>query len=77
MKYPYMVVKDGIWYPAGAEVPEDAVEKVYKKTDINRMNVDDLRALAQKNGISNAEERTGKELKALLSKIIDDEGTLR
>lgn len=25
MKYPHIVVKSGIWYPAGAEVPEDAV----------------------------------------------------
>lgn len=22
-KYPYIVVKNGIWYPAGAEVPVD------------------------------------------------------
>ena len=24
MKYPYIVCKNGVWYPAGAEVPEDA-----------------------------------------------------
>ena len=24
MKYPYIVCKDGKWYPAGTEVPEDA-----------------------------------------------------
>lgn len=24
MKYPYIVSKDGKWYPAGTEVPEDA-----------------------------------------------------
>lgn len=23
MKYPYIVSKNGVWYPAGAEVPED------------------------------------------------------
>ena len=27
MKYPYIVSKNGIWYPAGTEVPEDAVQK--------------------------------------------------
>ena len=24
MKYPHIVVKNGVWYPAGTEVPEDA-----------------------------------------------------
>lgn len=24
MKYPYIVIKDGVWYPSGAEVPEGA-----------------------------------------------------
>lgn len=24
MKYPYIVCKNGKWYPAGTEVPEDA-----------------------------------------------------
>ncbi|MCR5754489.1 MAG: hypothetical protein K6G30_06735 [Acetatifactor sp.] len=30
MKYPHIVVKNGVWYPAGAEVPEDAPLKVLK-----------------------------------------------
>ena len=24
MKYPYIVIKDGVWYKAGDEVPEDS-----------------------------------------------------
>lgn len=24
MKYPYIVIKNGVWYPAGTEVPEGA-----------------------------------------------------
>lgn len=27
MKYPYIVVKNGVWYPAGAEVPAGAPMK--------------------------------------------------
>lgn len=27
MKYPYIVNKDGVWYPAGTEVPEDSFHK--------------------------------------------------
>ena len=45
MKYPYIVNKNGVWYPAGTEVPEgsashnkEADQKQYTKTDINRMS---------------------------------------
>ena len=44
-KYPYIVNKDGVWYPAGAEVPEDAnlvenkkVEEVNKNDFSQFMN---------------------------------------
>lgn len=41
-------------------------EKVYTKTEINRMPITDLKELASKNGIENAEELTGAELKKIL-----------
>ena len=61
MKYPYIVNKNGVWYPAGAEVPEGAAphnkesdQKQYTKTDINRMSTAELQALAADIGIENA-----------------------
>lgn len=38
----------------------------YTRTDINRMNKDDLVSLANEVGIENAEETSGSELKRLL-----------
>ena len=75
MKYPYIIVKDGIWYPAGTEVPEDTstyipeTKKKYKKTDINQMKISDLKNLAFENNIENAEELTGSELKKILIEL--------
>lgn len=73
MKYPYIVNKNGVWYPAGTEVPEDipiqnvAEEKnQYTKTEINRMSTAELQTLALENGIDSAEEMTGAELKKIL-----------
>ena len=73
MKYPYIVNKNGVWYPAGADVPEDiptqnvAEEKnQYTKTEINRMSTAELQALALENGIDGADEMTGAELKKVL-----------
>ena len=73
MKYPYIVNKNGVWYPAGTEVPEDipiqnvAEEKnQYTKTEINRMSTAELQALALENGIDGAGEMTGAELKKVL-----------
>lgn len=79
MKYPYIVNKDGVWYPAGTEVPEDIdVEyeddfsqhinppeepKTYTKTEINRMSTADLRKMALNTGVENADAMTGTELK--------------
>lgn len=34
MKYPHIVVKNGVWYPAGTEVPEDAPVKVELTDDV-------------------------------------------
>ena len=73
MKYPYIVNKNGVWYPAGTEVPEDipiqnvAEEKnQYTKTEINRMSTAELHALALENNIDGADEMTGSELKKVL-----------
>ena len=73
MKYPYIVNKNGVWYPAGTEVPEDipiqnaAEEKSqYTKTEINRMSTAELQTLALENGIDSAGEMTGAELKKVL-----------
>ena len=73
MKYPYIVNKNGVWYPAGAEVPEEAAphnkesdQKQYTKTDINRMSTAELQELAAEIGIENASCTNGGELKKLL-----------
>lgn len=87
-KYPYIVNKNGIWYPAGTEVPEGAKPITtdikeddfskhmnppqendsfeYTKTEINRMSTAELREVAKANGIDNAEDITGGELKKIL-----------
>lgn len=73
MKYPYIVNKNGVWYPAGTEVPEDipiqnvAEEKnQYTKTEINRMSTAELQTLALENNIDGADKMTGAELKKVL-----------
>ena len=73
-KYPYIVNYNGVWYPAGSEVPagtsfaEEISEeqKTYTKTEINRMPASELKALAIENGIAEAEEKSGTEIKKLL-----------
>ena len=78
MKYPYIVNKNGVWYPAGADVPEDTspiatdnlTEKIvhneHTKTEINRMSTAELQELALENDIDGAEQMTGAELKKIL-----------
>lgn len=67
MTYPYIVVHNGKWYNAGEEVPEKGASlNGYTKTDINRMPIDNLKALGIEQGIENAEELKGDELKELL-----------
>lgn len=48
------------------EVKEEANETFYTKTDINTMKVADLRNLATEQGIKNADDISGAELKNLL-----------
>lgn len=80
MKYPYIVKKNGVWYPSGTEVPEDIspqndtsdhlteklVHNGYTKTEINRMSTAELQSLALENSIENANEMTGGDLKKVL-----------
>ena len=78
MKYPYTVNKNGVWYPAGADVPEDTspiatdnlteklVRNEHTKTEINRMSTAELQELALENDIEGANEMTGAELKKVL-----------
>jgi hypothetical protein len=60
---------NGKWYNAGEEVSENnnsGASFYYSKTTINRMSTSDLQAFATEQGIDNAEELTGAELKKLL-----------
>ena len=77
MKYPYIVIKDGVWYKAGDEVPEESKNPAppnymapptsnYTKTEINRMSTSDLQGLAKMYGIDSSEEISGSELKKIL-----------
>ena len=78
MIYPYIVNKNGVWYPAGADVPEDTspntkenlteelVCNEHTKTEINRMSTAELQELALENDIDGANEMTGAELKKVL-----------
>lgn len=47
----------------GVEIPVDDEVKEYKKSDIQRMNVEDLKALATKLEIEGAQDKTGAVLK--------------
>ena len=78
MIYPYIVNKNGVWYPSGANVPEDTspittdnlTEKLVHngrtKTEINRMSTAELQEMALENGIGGADEMKGAELKKVL-----------
>ena len=78
MIYPYIVNKNGVWYPSGADVPEDTstittdnlteklVRNEHTKTEINRMSTAELQELALENDIDGADEMTGTELKKVL-----------
>lgn len=68
MKATHTIKYNGKWYNAGQEVPKDKLGASfdYSKTTINRMSTSDLQAFATEQGIDNAEELTGAELKELL-----------
>lgn len=76
MKYDHAVKYNGTWYAPFEEINEGAVSSapsddfmnkpVYTKTEINRMSTADLQSLAKSEGIEDAEEKTGTELKQIL-----------
>lgn len=82
MKYGHVVKRNGVWYPAGAEVPEtdakptqvaEIVEETEEpvkptKTEIQQMRKADLLALAENVGIETDEDTTASWLKTELLK---------
>lgn len=77
-KYPYIVNKDGVWYPSGTEVPEGVLpsaedvetKRKYTKTEVNRMPVSDLKNIASTMNIESFESMSGAELKKILIKAL-------
>ena len=71
MKYPYIVIHEGIWYSAGEEVPGTDSGKVKSedvtKEEIESMKYFSLKSLAEKNGISTE----GKNAKVLKKEVIE------
>lgn len=99
MKYPHIVIVDGVWYPAGSDVPdnvsalssdkkegatystitdeevassidEEDVEQTLTKAKLAKMKAADLRVLAEKYGINNAEDLSGTEIKRNLISML-------
>lgn len=83
-KYPYIVNNNGVWYPAGAEVPAKptfqkeshetrnvAKTTPYTKTEISRMTTSELKKVANDMNIENAETMTGVEIKKCLYKMLE------
>jgi hypothetical protein len=74
----YTVKRNGKWYHAGdviEEVEESAsslpFERPYTKTEINRMSVDDLKALAAENNVPEYENMTGTSLKEYFINLLN------
>lgn len=72
MKYSYIVNYKGRYYGAGQDVPVPQSEEApkYKKTDIMRMSVAELKTLALTLSIEDAEGLTGETLKeSIIAKL--------
>ena len=74
----YTVKRNGKWYHAGdaiEEAEESAsslpFEKAHTKTEINRMSVDDLKALAAENDVPGYEDMTGTALKEYFINLLN------
>lgn len=73
MVYEYKVKHNGKWYLPGENVPDEEeyrsssdTNSLYTKTEINRMSTADLQALASEQGIADADEISGADLKKIL-----------
>jgi hypothetical protein len=81
MVYSHLVKYNGVYYPAGTNVPvgvasveikdnkiiDEVKEEIkYTKTDINRMSTSDLKSLAKSEGIKDADTLSGADLKKVL-----------
>lgn len=73
MVYEYKVKHKGKWYLPGENVPDEEeyrssydTNSLYTKTEINRMSTADLQALATEQGIADADEISGADLKKIL-----------
>lgn len=78
----HSIKKNGRWYKAGEEMDSPAEfmnppeileheEKKITKTDIHRMPVEELRKLAEEQGIDGVEEMNGADIKKLLLEKIE------
>ena len=81
MVYNHLVKYNGVYCPAGTDVPvgvssveikdnkiiDEVKEEIkYTKTDINRMSTSDLKSLAKSEGIKDADTLSGADLKKVL-----------
>ena len=78
MIFKHLVKYNGVYYPAGMNVPvgeikpveekksEEVKDYTLTKTDINRMSVAELKDLARKESILGADDMTGSEIKKVL-----------
>ena len=81
MKYPYIVNCGGVWYSAGTEVPavnnqapQKQIEKIseektahqFSRSEIQKLSTAELKELAIKEGIVDAEKTSGSQLKKIL-----------
>lgn len=69
----HVMKMDGKWYKAGETIEEssaDATVIQYTKTDITRMSIADMRAVAAENGIENADTMNKNELKPQLISVL-------
>lgn len=68
----HLMKVNGRWYKAGEEISKYPVDKPspektrYTKTEINKMNVSELRRLAAENGVKDPEGINGTDLKSYL-----------
>ena len=71
----HLMKVNGRWYKAGEEVSESPVDKPspektrYTKTEINKMNVSELRKLSAENGVEDPESINGTDLKSYLISV--------